>query len=62
MRHDEFVGICNSVSSGEEKRLKHIVTHQVGKIVSVNREDEFFEVDVDGRRKTWSKDNVKVLQ
>jgi len=62
MRHEEFEGICNLFSSGEEKRLKHIVTHQVGKIVAVNREDEFFEVDVEGRRKTWSKDNVKVLQ
>lgn len=62
MRHDEFEGICKSFSSGEEKRLKHIVTQQVGKIVACNPEDEFFEVDVDGRRKTWSKDNCKVLQ
>lgn len=62
MRHDEFEGICKSVSSGEEKRLKHIVTHQVGKIIACNPEDEFFEVDVDGKRKTWSKDNCKILQ
>lgn len=61
MRHDEFEGICKSISSGEEMRVKHIVTHQVGKIVACSMEDEFFEVDVGGEHKTWSKDNCKVL-
>ena len=62
MRHDEFEGICKALGSGEEKLLKHIVTHQVGKVVACNREEEFFEVDVDGNRKTWSKENCKILQ
>jgi hypothetical protein len=61
MRHDEFEGICKSVSSGEETRVRHIVTHQIGKVIACSLEDEFFEVDAAGERKVWSKDNCKVL-
>lgn len=59
MKHDEFENICKAVKTGKEKHLKHIVTHQVGKIVACET-DEFFEVEVPGgEHKTWSKDNVK---
>ncbi len=61
MRHDEFEGICKSIGSGEQMQVKHIVTHQVGTIVACSKEDEFFEVDVSGEHKSWSKDNCKVL-
>lgn len=60
LKHEEFEYICKMVRSGQEKHLKHIVTHQTGKIVGCNAEEEFFEVETaSGEHKTWSKDNVK---
>jgi hypothetical protein len=60
IKHAEFEGICQAVRAGQEKHLKHIVTHQVGKVISCNPAEEFFEVEVPGgEHKTWSKDNVK---
>jgi hypothetical protein len=48
------------VKSGQEKHVKHIVTHQTGKIVGCSPNDDFFEVEVPGgEHKTWSKDNVR---
>jgi hypothetical protein len=35
--------------------VKHIVTHQVGKVVGLGEEE--FEVDVNGEHKTWNKTN-----
>ena len=63
MRHEEFQDICRTVKTGEATQLKHIVTHQVGKIVACQADEEFFEVEVaGGEHKTWSKDNVKILK
>jgi len=60
LRHEEFENICKLVQTGKEKHLKHIVTHQTGKIVGCDPTEEFFEVELsNGEHKTWSKDNVK---
>jgi hypothetical protein len=60
LKHEEFENICQAVKSGQEKHLKHIVTHQTGKIVGCNSAEEFFEVEVPtGEHKNWSKENVK---
>lgn len=60
MRHEEFENICKAVKTGQEKQVKHIVTHQVGKIVACETGEEFFEVEVKGgEHKNWSKENVK---
>ncbi len=62
MRHEEFENICQEVKSGAEKRVKHIVLHQVGKVVACHP-DEYVEVELEsGEHKTWSKDNVQLLQ
>lgn len=62
MRHDEFENLCQAAQSGTERRVKHIVTHQVGKVIACGPED-FIEVEVEGgEHKTWSRDNVKLLQ
>jgi hypothetical protein len=61
MRHDEFEIIRQSLGSGSDKRVKHIVLHQIGKIVAC-LPDDYFEVELDnGQHKTWSKDNVKLV-
>jgi hypothetical protein len=63
MRHEEFENICRSVTSGTEKHVKHMVTHQVGKIVACDIGEEFFEVETSGgEHKTWSKDNVREVK
>ncbi len=62
MRHEDFEGICQAIDTGAEKRVKHIVLHQSGKVIAC-RPDDFLEVEVDnGEHKTWSKDNVTLLQ
>lgn len=62
MRHEDFEGICQAIDSGTEKRVKHIVLHQTGKVIAC-RQDDFLEVELDsGEHKTWSKDNVTLLQ
>ncbi len=62
MRSEEFQNICSSVGSGSEMRVRHIVLHQVGKVVACHP-DDFIEVELDsGEHKTWSRDNVKLLQ
>ncbi len=55
MRTPEFQKICQSVGTGKDLWVKHIVTHQIGKILSCGEEE--FEVDVNGEKKTWSKTN-----
>ena len=61
MRHDEFANICQSLEPGTDMRVKHVVLHQIGKIIAC-RPDEFFEVELEsGEHKTWSKDNVKLV-
>jgi hypothetical protein len=55
MRTPEFEKICHAVGSGQEMWVKHIVTHQVGKVLTCGEEE--FEVDVNGVHKTWSKAN-----
>jgi hypothetical protein len=62
MRTEEFERICQSVESGGEMRVRHIVLHQTGKVVACHP-DDFVEVELDsGEHKTWSRDNVKLLQ
>jgi hypothetical protein len=62
MRHNDFEGICQAIGTGAEKRVKHIVLHQSGKVIAC-RPDDFLEVELDnGEHKTWSKDNVTLLQ
>ncbi|AFR67626.1 hypothetical protein Pcar_3478 [Syntrophotalea carbinolica DSM 2380] len=61
MRHDEFENICHTIGPETDKRVKHIVLHQVGKIIAC-LPDDFFEVELDsGEHKTWSKNNVKLV-
>jgi hypothetical protein len=61
MRHEEFEGICQAVADGAEKRVKHIVLHQSGKVIAC-RPDDFIEVELEnGEHKTWAKDNVTLL-
>jgi hypothetical protein len=60
IKHEEFENICKAVKSGQDKHVKHIVTHQTGKVVGCSPGDDFFEVEVaTGEHKTWSKDNVR---
>lgn len=62
MRHEDFEGICQAIGTAGEKRVKHIVLHQSGKVIAC-RPDDFLEVELDnGEHKTWSKDNVTLLQ
>ena len=61
MRHEEFESICQTVASGSERRVKHVVLHHVGKIIAC-RPDDCLEVELaSGEHKTWSKDNIKLL-
>ena len=61
MRHEEFENICQAVGSGAERRVRHIVIHQVGKVIAC-RPDDTIEVELEnGEHKTWSKDNVTLL-
>jgi len=60
MRHEAFENLCGAIDGGADKHLKHIVTHEVGKIVACQLEDEFFEVELaNGEHKAWSKENVR---
>lgn len=59
MRHDEFESLCSTLDRGTTMQLKHIVTHEIGRIVACRRDEEFFEVELaSGLHKTWSKENV----
>ena len=61
MRHAEFEDICREVGSGAERRVKHIVLHQIGRVIACHPED-YVEVELDnGQHKTWSKDNIQLL-
>ena len=61
MRHEDFESICKALDSGEEKRVKHIVLHQIGKVVAC-LPDDMIEVELEnGERKSWSKDNITLL-
>jgi hypothetical protein len=61
MRHEEFENICQAVGAGAEKRVKHIVLHQIGKVIAC-RPDDYVEVELDnGEHKTWSKENIALL-
>lgn len=61
MRHEEFESICQAVGSGADRRVKHIVLHQIGKVIAC-RPDDFVEVELEsGEHKTWSKDNITQL-
>lgn len=61
MRHAEFETLCSSLGSGTPLQLQHIVTHEVGRIVACQRNEEFFEVELaSGEHKTWSKENVRL--
>ena len=61
MRHEEFEGICQAIAGGEEKRVKHIILHQSGKVIAC-RPDDFIEVELEnGEHKTWAKDNLMLL-
>lgn len=61
LRHQEYETICQAVSSGAERRVQHIDTHQKGKIISCSTND-FLEVELDnGEHRQWSKDNLKLL-
>ncbi len=52
MKRDQFEGICRAVKSGEEKFLENLETRYTGRIVSCG--EERFEVDVSGKRESWS--------
>jgi len=59
IKHEDYENICRTIKTGGEKHVKHIVTHQVGKVIACET-DDFFEVEVpSGEHKTWSKNNVK---
>lgn len=61
MRHDEFENICKSFGPESAFRVKHIVLHQIGKIVAC-LPDDYFEVELEsGEHKTWSKNNVTLV-
>lgn len=61
MRHEEFETLCRSIGSGGEERVRHIVLHQMGRIIAC-LPDDMVEVELDnGERRTWSKDNIAVL-
>lgn len=55
MRTPEFQKLCQAVSGGEEMYVKHVVIHQVGKVLSCHGDE--VEVDVNGTHKTWIKEN-----
>lgn len=57
MRHAEFENLCRSAQAGEQMHVKHIVTHQIGTLLSCNLNDFECEVDVNGERKTWIAEN-----
>jgi translation initiation factor IF-1 len=61
MRHEEFDNICQTLDPATDMRVKHIVLHQIGKIVAC-LPDECFEVELEnGEHKTWSKNNVTLV-
>ncbi len=61
MRHEEFETICKAIETGTERRVKHIVLHQIGKVIAC-RPDDYVEVMLDnGEHKTWSKENITLL-
>jgi hypothetical protein len=61
MRHAEFEAICKDLGKGSERRVKHIVLHQSGKVIAC-RPDDFVEIEMaSGEHKTWSKDNITLL-
>lgn len=58
MRHEEFESLCKEVGAGTQRRVKHIVLHQVGKVIAC-RPDDYIEVELDsGEHKIWSKENI----
>jgi hypothetical protein len=62
MRQAEFESICQAAQAGMERRVRHIVTNQVGKIVACGPEDRI-EVEVEGGEyKTWSRESIRLLQ
>lgn len=62
MRQEEFENLCQATQSGKERQVKHIVTHQVGKVIACGPEN-FIEVEVEGgEHKTWARDNIRLLQ
>jgi len=61
MRHEEFEALRKSIEAKQQIRVKHVVLHQVGKIVAC-LPDDFVEVELeDGKHKNWSRENVTVL-
>jgi len=61
MRHEEFEALRKSFEAKQQIRVKHVVLHQVGKIVAC-LPDDFVEVELeDGIHKNWSRENVTVL-
>jgi hypothetical protein len=62
MRQAEFENVCQAAQAGMERRVRHIITRQVGKIVACGPED-LIEVEVEeGEYKTWSRENIRLLQ
>jgi len=61
LRHEEYENLCRSLKEGAKTQVKHVVTHQVGRIISCSP-DDFIEVELaNGEHKSWSKDNITVL-
>ncbi|BCR03039.1 hypothetical protein DESUT3_01080 [Desulfuromonas versatilis] len=57
MRTQEYQNMCQAIGTGKEKFVKHVVTHQIGKVLACHEGE--FEVDVAGEHKTWIKENCK---
>lgn len=55
MRSPEYEKVCQAVQAGEEKHVKHIVTHKIGKVTACHGGE--FDVEVAGEEKTWIKEN-----
>ncbi|MEZ4598600.1 MAG: hypothetical protein R2940_02285 [Syntrophotaleaceae bacterium] len=61
MRHEEFESLCESFENRSDIRVKHIVLHQIGRVVACLA-DDFIEVELaDGQHKSWSRENVTLL-
>ena len=59
MRRDEYKRICEAVKAGEEREVKHIITHQKARVIGCREETDFFEVEVGGEHRAWAKEDVK---
>jgi hypothetical protein len=60
MEEKEFQNFCQALESGEEKYVENLGSHETAKVIfcSGNR----LEVEVGGKRETWSSEYCKEVQ